>query len=191
MAATYGKLSDVHRDWVWDLARARISYARIADLLAQGNDECDPPIAPVKISPQGVGVLVRKQKREREQLYTIDLKSVPTDQGLDLVLRRLVAIADHETKRLDRQQERGQLDAKQLGALAGAMKAVHQLAQLRAAPPAPRGKGDSSEVGEAGSAPSVAEQLLRGEQVETVPSDHRDQAQAAEQSGARGLAVVK
>ncbi len=137
MANPQGKLSSVHKEKIWQLRQKGHTITYVARALADGWPEEAPPIPPVQVSHQAVSGTYRKQLRERDDLYQTSIQTLPTGEAMDVLCRRLLAIADRESQRLADLQVGGKLDARDLERLANAVARIHRLAQIRASEPEP------------------------------------------------------
>jgi hypothetical protein len=162
---TYDKLDFWQRERIWELHRAGWKGAKIARYLGEGDDRRDPPLPPVKITAQAVNSQIRTMKLERDKLYSTKLASVPTEDALFLLRRKLSLLANAEADRLAERQKAGKLDGDQLRKLAGACERIERLelaaAQRAPLPDKPPSKPDQDQGEEEGkTAPSFADSLL-------------------------------
>lgn len=165
MGHTYDKLDLLQREKVWELKAKGQSGTEVAKALAAGFPRDDPPVARVKITPQAVNQLYRRQRLERDALYSQRLAFVTTEDALYLLRRKLSLIANSEADRLMKLQERGKLDADQLRRLAGACERIEKLELTAASRPRTEGakppKAPSvPDDQEQDKAPSFADQML-------------------------------
>lgn len=165
VAHTYDKLDVLQREKVWELKQKGLSGTQVRDALAAGFPREDPPVTKVKITPQAVNQLYRRQRLERETLYSQRLAFVSTPDTLAVLRRKLSLIANAEADRLQAMQERGKLNPDQLRKLAGACERIEKLELSAAAreaepavPPPHDPSGDDDQEGE--KAPSFADTLL-------------------------------
>lgn len=165
MGHTYHKLDFWQRERAWELHRAGWKGARISRYLAEGDLRRDPPLAPVKITAQGVNSMIRTMKLERDRLYSTKLAHVETEDALYLMRRKLSLIANAEADRLAERQRAGKLDGDQLRKLAGACERIERMevsaARREAEPSRPAAKGPPEpDEDDQDEAPSFADELL-------------------------------
>ncbi len=157
MAASYGKFSPEQEETIYRLKKAGKTGGEIALRCSEGVEG----LPPFTISASRANGVARKLADEREELYSSDVASRPAPEGLDLLTKRLLRIAERETRRLERQQEAGRLDAQRLGKLAAAMTKLHGLLERNAEPVPSKStkKGDAVEP-DPDAPPSFADQLI-------------------------------
>lgn len=143
MGASYGKLTPGHEEAIYRLRKERNSSGRprtgteIRDALARGVDG-EPPVS---ISADRALKVARKLIDERDELYSVDVQKRAPREGLQLLNKRLMVLADKETARLERAERQGRLDANKLGKLAGALAKIHALQDRLERPDDPQGGG--------------------------------------------------
>lgn len=166
MGASYGKLTPGHEEAIYRLRKEKNGGGRprtgeeIRKALARGIDG----EAPVSISADRALKVARRLIDERDELYNSDVQKRPPNEGLRLLTKRLLVLAEKETLRLERAERGGRLDAAKLGKLAGAMVKLHGLLERLEAgeddPPPGAADGGSKEDGAVSS--PFASQLLGG-----------------------------
>lgn len=170
MAASYGKLTAAHEEAIYDLKKADDSGRVIREKLAAGYKDLDP----VKISGQQANKVARRLLDERDELYSSKIQTKPAPEGLRLLTRRLMIIAERETMRLERQEKAGKLDAAKLGKLAGAVTKLHGLLErndeFEPDPPPPGLEAGGGEDGAGSEASEFEDDLLAGDG-DAVPSE--------------------
>lgn len=172
VGANYGKMSAAHREKAWQLKQQRKSSQAVVRALAAGWPDEAPPIGPVTVTRQTIDGLYRKQLRERDQLYSTSIQKLPTSEGMDVLCRRLLMIADRESQHLADLQNEGKLDdaaTKRLARLADAVARIHRLAVVRADEPEPGEPNEPSAEPELQRPPSFAESLLGDDEDKAAP----------------------
>lgn len=143
MSASYGKLDPEHEEAIYLLKKDGKAGRVIREMLAAGYNG----MRPVSISGGRANQVAKRMIEERDELYSSDLQTRPAPQGLAMLTRRLMILAERETQRLERAERAGRLDANKLGRLATALTKMHTLLERneaagRGAEP-PVKKGDS------------------------------------------------
>jgi hypothetical protein len=171
MGASYGKLTPGHEEAIYRLRKERNAQGKprsggeIRRALAEGVDG-EPPVS---ISADRALKVARRMVDERDALYDVEVQKRPTNEGLALLTRRLLVLAEKETVRLERAERAGRLDANKLGKLANAMTKLYALitrAEEASDGGEPANKGDTSADGGDDAAqavpPTFADALLEG-----------------------------
>lgn len=149
MGNSYGKLTPGHEEAIYRLRKEKNAHGKprsgteIRRALAQGIAG-EPPVS---ISADRALKVARKLMDERDHLYTSKVQTKAPREGLQLLTKRLIVVAERETIRLERAENAGRLDANKLGKLAGALTKLHTLqerAEERGDPDAPANNGGSS-----------------------------------------------
>lgn len=166
MGASYKDLTPGHEEFIYEGKKANRSGAKIRLELAAGIEG----ERPISVSASQVNRVGRRILDERDELYSSEVQHKPAPEGLRLLTRRLMLIAERETYRLEKAERAGRLDANKLGRLAGALTKLHTLLERndelgKGADP-PVKKGDSSEDDQADAVPGFAASLTQdnGEQ---------------------------
>lgn len=162
MGASYGKLDPGHEEAIYELKKAHKSGREIREVLARGYGK----LPPVSISASRANSIARRILDERDELYRSQVKDRPAPEGLRILTRRLMLIAERETERLERSQRAGKLDAARLGKLAGAVTKLHTLLDANdAAQPGPGGEADKKGDSPAPASAFASELIGEGEAV--------------------------
>lgn len=114
MARNYGKLDLRQREKVWLMKQRGATGIQVVYALERGWPDELPPIPPVAITGQAVNALYQRQLKERADLFAADLRALDTQEGIDLLTRRLLALGDREIARLEQRQARGRSVAAEL-----------------------------------------------------------------------------
>lgn len=173
MSANYGKLDLLQREKIYKLKRAGRTGAEVQRALAQGWPNETPPIPPVEITVSAISHLWRKHKLETDELFSTKVQALATPDGLDVLTRRLLMIAERESQRFADVQSRRPLNVGELarlGALASATQRIHKLSRLRSQEPEP-GRDRDQDAGSAAPAEpqSFASSLLDDEDGGAAP----------------------
>lgn len=165
MGRTYHKADFWQREKIYELRSKGVAGAEVARLLAKGWPQLDPPVAPVKLTPQAVNSLYRQMKLERNALYFEQLGAVPTEGILELNRRKLSQIAAAELERLRVLQVDGKLNGDDLRKMAGACERIEKMeknAALRDPVPDPPSQNPADDADQEADKkpPSFADSLL-------------------------------
>lgn len=142
---SYGKLTPGHQEAIYRLKKEGRSGREVRLKLAAGIDG-EPPVS---VSADRCNKVARRMMEERDELYTSAILTKPAPEGLRILTRRLMILAERETMRLERAERAGRLDANKLGKLAGALVKLHGLLERNAELYDP---GEGSSAGEGGAA---------------------------------------
>lgn len=165
MGASYGKLTPGHEEAIYRLRKEKNGAGRprtgieIQAALARGIDG----ERPVSISPDRALKVARRLIDERDELYTSDIQKRPPHEGLRLLTKRLLVVAERETIRIERAEKGGRLDAAKLGKLAAALVKIHGLLERLDAPD-PSGGAAAGDGSAAGAVPSTFAHALVSEE---------------------------
>jgi NADH dehydrogenase/NADH:ubiquinone oxidoreductase subunit G len=118
------KFTPAQRDAIYRLHKQGKSGTKIAEATAAGTGD----LAPFTVSSQYAREIARQVAAERHELYDTSITDLPSSEAVRHLVRRCVDIAERETSRLEHAQNRGRLEAKQLGALAQALERLDKIA---------------------------------------------------------------
>lgn len=173
MSQSQRKLQPLHEEAIWKWRsippgrkKAPKSLRECVELLAAGSANWPP----VNVTQETVRATFAKLADEREALYSPHNSAKPNTDRLDIMVTKLLAVAERETARCERAERAGKLDANRLLKLARAVRSLFDL-QERAerGGDRPEGDGDDQEP-EQPTAPSFAQSLAAA-----VPDDPPDQ----------------
>jgi len=154
MGASYGKLTPGHEEAIYRLRKETNAHGKprsgseIRRALAQGV----PGEPPVSISADRALKVARRLLDERDELYNSKVQNRPPHEGLAVLTKRLMLIAEREVVRLERAEKAGRLDASRLGKMASALTKLHTLLER-----AEEAKDDGATDKKGGSSPGGAE----------------------------------
>lgn len=124
------KLNKGHEEFIYEHRRPagrrlkpKMTGRQIREELARGI----PGEPPVSIHVDRVYEIGRRIVDERDELFQSKIQDKEAPEGLRLLTRRLMVVAERETRRLEEAAQRGRLDAKKLGSLAAALTKLHTL----------------------------------------------------------------
>jgi len=123
MGASYGKLTRGHEEALYEMRKAKKTGRQMREALARGI----PGEPPVSISLDRCLKISRRLLEERDELYESKIQGRPAPEGLRIIAKRLMLIAERETLRLEKAERVGRLDANKLGRLATAVTKLHGL----------------------------------------------------------------
>lgn len=169
MARSSGKLSAAQREAIYDLKKKGKTGRVIRDALKAGysptGDEVDR-LDPVNLSISECNRIAKRLMDERDELFSSRVRDKPPHEGLTILAKRLIIIAERETVRLEAAVKRGQLDSNKLARLATAMVRLYGLlerAEGQADPDEPTDNGGDTETDAQRSA--FADTLVQAEEV--------------------------
>lgn len=168
MGASYGKLTPGHEEAIYRLRKEKNARGKprsgteIRRALAKGV----PGEPPVSISADRALKVAARLLDERDELYNSKVQDKPPHEGLAILTKRLLMVAERETARLERAERAGRLDAGRLGKMAGALTKLHTLlerAQESGDDPSAVKPDSSPGGGEAVPPSTFTEGLLQGD----------------------------
>lgn len=166
VGASYGKLDPGHEEACYELKKQACSGRVIREKLAAGYNGLDP----VRISTSRANQVAKQLIEERDELYASNVQNRPAHEGLRLLTKRLMIIAERETLRLEKAEKRGKLDANKLGRLATALVKLHQLNERNeVAPPDAGAANNGDSAGEPATPTGLAASILAEDAVPSEP----------------------
>lgn len=162
MSTSHTKLTRGHEEAIYALRKEEKTGREIREALALGI----PGEPPVSISADRALKVARRLIDERDALYESKVQRKPPAEGLAILAKRLIVVAEKETVRMERAENAGRLDANKLGRLAGALTKLYALlekAEAHAASPDPTAnKADSQAQGAPSTPTSFGDALIEG-----------------------------
>lgn len=178
MARSSGKLSSAQREAIYDLKKKGKTGRAIREELKAGysptGEEVDR-LDPANLSISECNRIAKRLMDERDELFSSRVRDKPPNEGLMILSKRLIVIAERETVRLESAVKRGHLDANKLGKLSSALVRMYGLLERsegHADPDEPTGQGE--DAGAEAVPSSFADTLVRDEdpvEEEAVPSE--------------------
>lgn len=123
MGASYGKLTRGHEEAIYEMKKRGNTGRQMREALARGV----PGEPPVSVSLDRCLKVARRLVEERDDLFQSKIQDRPAPEGLRILTRRLMIIAERETLRLEHQEKKGKLDANRLAKLVNAVTKLHAL----------------------------------------------------------------
>ncbi len=162
MGASYSKLTPGHEEAAYQLRKKGKSGREIAEALLRGV----PGEAPVQISLDRARKVGDRLMEERDELYTTKIQDKPAQEGLRLMVRRLMLVAERELDRIERASKKGKVDAVRIAKLASALSNLARLVErIDPEEPDPEGATKKGADPNAQAVPSAFEaHLLNGGQ---------------------------
>lgn len=155
VAASYGSLSPVQREAIYELKKQKKSGNEIKRIVARGYKE----LHPFSVSAQHANAIARKLMIEREELFEASVTKMADGEAVETLARRLIVLADRESLRLQRLQANGKLDIARLTKLAGAVTKLQGMLE-RMGESGSNGNGEGKKD-DAPTRASFAERLLQ------------------------------
>lgn len=167
MGASYGKLTRGHEEAIYEMRKRGNTGRQMREALARGV----PGEPPVSVSLDRCLKVARRLEDERDDLFRSKIQDRPAPEGLRILTRRLMIIAERETLRLEHMEKRGKLDANRLAKLANAVTKLHALLERNEALKDMPDPGDRPAPNDAPSKPAstFADGLLEPGEADSAP----------------------